>query len=87
MDIPEIMIGLLFLLAGIALFAGAIVTRLRMEQEIKGGRRIRWNNYLPYWNAEDFSDKGNRLRKIYNLLYFLLIFYSIALIVFMKSGG
>ena len=77
----------LFLVVGIALFAGAIVARLKMEKEVKGGRRIVWNSYLPYFNSNDFSEKGNRLRKIYNIFYFVLIVYSLVLIAFMKTSG
>ena len=80
------LLGLLFLVIGVALFAGAIAIRLKMESEVKGGRKILWNNYLPYWNSSDFSEKGNTLRKTYNIIYFALIVYSIALIIFMKAN-
>ena len=86
-DSSRIFYGLLFLVVGIALFAGAIVTRLQMEKEVKGGRRVVLNSHLPYFNSNDFSEKGNRLRKIYNILYFVLIVYSLALIAFMKASG
>ena len=86
-DASRIIFGLLFLVAGIALFAGAIITRLKMEKEIKGGRRVVLNSHLPYFNSKDFSEEGNRLRKIYNLFYFVLIVYALALLVFMKAGG
>lgn len=78
------MLGILFLVVGIALFAGAIVIRLKMENEVKGGRKVLWNNVFPYWNSSDFSEKGNKLRKAYNVIYFALIVYSSALIIFMK---
>jgi hypothetical protein len=86
-DASRIFYGLLFLVIGIALFAGAIMARLEMEKEVKGGRRIVWNSYFPYFNSNDFSDKGNRFRKIYNIFYFVLIVYSLVLITFMKTGG
>jgi len=63
------------------------MTRLQLEKEVKGGRKVILNNLLPYWNADDFSKKGNSLRKIYNRIYYALIVYSLALIVFMKSSG
>ena len=86
MEASRIFLVLLFLAIGIALFAGAIATRLQMEKEVKGGRRVLWNSYLPYWNSNDFSEKGNRLRKIYNLIYFVLIVYSLVLVIFMKAS-
>jgi hypothetical protein len=76
-----------FLVVGIVLFAAAITTRLKMEKEVKGGRRVVWNSYRPYFNSDDFSEQGNRLRKKYNRLYFVLIVYSLVLIVFMKANG
>ena len=87
MEASRVILVLLFLVIGIALFAGAIAIRLQMEKEVKGGRRVLWNSYLPYWNSSDFSEKGNRLRKTYNLNYFVLIVYSLALIIFMKASG
>jgi hypothetical protein len=87
MEASRLFLVLLFLIIGIALFAGAITTRLQMEKEVKGGRRVLWNSYFPYWNSNDFSDKGNRLRKIYNIIYFVLIVYSLVLVIFMKASG
>jgi len=86
MELSRILLALLFLAIGIALFLGAIMTRLQLEKEVKGGRKVILNNLLPYWNADDFSKKGNSLRKIYNRIYYALIVYSLALIVFMKSS-
>ncbi len=85
-DIIKIFIGFLFLVVGIALFLGAIVVRLRLEKEIKGGRKVVLNNILPYWNSSDFSEKGNSLRKVYNSFYFALIVYSLSLLVYVKSS-
>jgi hypothetical protein len=86
MEASRVFLVLLFLVIGIALFAGAIAIRLQMEKEVKGGRRVSWNSYLPYWNSNDFSEKGNRLRKTYNIIYFVLIVYSLALVSFMKAS-
>ncbi len=86
MDASRVIIGLLFLVVGVVLFLGAIVIRLQMEKEVKGGRVIIWNSYLPYWNSKDFTERGNSLRKMYNIIYFVLIFYSFALITFMKAS-
>ena len=86
MEISRILLSLLFLAIGIALFLGAIMTRLQLEKEVKGGRKVILNNFLPYWNADDFSEKGNSLRKTYNKIYYALIVYSLALIVFVKSS-
>jgi hypothetical protein len=41
---------------------------------------------LPYWNADDFTEKGNSLRKTYNNLYYALIVYSLALYAFMQAN-
>jgi hypothetical protein len=87
MEITRILVGLLFLVIGIALFGGAIYSRLQMEQEVRGGRKVVWNSVLPYGKAENFSVRGNRYRKAYNLLYLLLILYAFALIAFVKSTG
>ena len=86
MESSRIFLSLLFLAVGIALFRGAIVIRLQLEKEVKGGRIVFWNNFLPYWNEEDFTEKGNSLRKTYNKLYFALIVYSLALISFVKTS-
>jgi len=85
MDISRIFIGLLFLAVGIALFLGAIVVRLRLEKEIKDGRKIVLNNFLPYWNTDDFTEKGNSLRRKYNSFYYALILYSLSLYIYMNS--
>ncbi|MCP4471054.1 MAG: hypothetical protein GY815_10265 [Gammaproteobacteria bacterium] len=87
MEISRILAGLLFLVVGLALFAGAIYSRLQMEQEVRGGRKIAWNNVLPYGKAENFSARGNRYRKTYNLLYLLLILYAFALLSFVNSAS
>jgi len=86
METSRVIIGLLFLVVGVVLFRGAMSTRLQMEKEVKGGRVIRWNSFFPYWNSKDFTERGNSLRKRYNIIYFVLIFYSLALIAFMKVG-
>jgi len=86
MELSRILLTLLFLAIGIALFLGAIMTRLQLEKEVKGGRKVILNNFLPYWNADDFSEKGNSLRKTYNRIYYVLIVYSLALIAFVKSS-
>jgi len=57
-----------------------------MEKEVKGGRTVLWNSIFPYWNSKDFTERGNSLRKIYNIIYFVLIVYSLALITFMKAS-
>jgi len=87
LDTPRIITGLLFLVVGVGLFLGAIAIRLEMEKEVKGRRSVLWNSYLPYWNSKGFTPRGNSLRKIYNIIYFVLIAYSAALIVFMKASG
>jgi len=85
MEISRVFIGLLFLAVGVALFLGAIAIKLQMEKEVKGGRRVLWNSLFPYWNSKDFTERGNSLRKTYNLIYFVLIVYSLALIIFVKA--
>jgi len=86
MDASRVIIGLLFLVVGVVLFRGAMLTRLKMEKEVKGGRTVLWNNVLPYWNSKDFTERGNSLRKRYNIIYFVLIVYSFALVTFMQAG-
>ncbi len=87
MEASRVIIGLLFLAVGVVLFLGAIAIRLQMEKEVKGGRTIYWNSFLPYWNESDFNERGNSLRKTYNKIYYSLIVYSLALIIFMKASG
>ena len=85
MDVSRIFIGLLFLAVGVALFLGAIVIRLRLEKEVKGGKTVLLNNFLPYWNADYFTDKGNSLRKKYNIIYYALVAYSLSLFIYMNN--
>jgi hypothetical protein len=87
LETSRFLLGLLFLIIGIALFAAAIVIRLRMEKELIGERRALQNCHFPCWNPDGFSDRGNIFRKIYNVIYFALILYSIALIIFMKANN
>jgi hypothetical protein len=87
MAASRVFLGLLFLVVGVALFLAAIVIRLQMEKEVKGRRKVLWNSFLPYWNSNDFSEKGNSLRKTYNIIYFALFVYSLALVSFMKTSG
>ena len=61
MEASRVIIGLLFLAIGVALFLGAIAIRLQMEKEVKGGRTVIWNSFLPYWNSKDFTERGNPL--------------------------
>ncbi len=85
MDVSRIFIGLLFLAVGVALFLGAIVIRLRLEKEVKGGRTVVLNNFLPYWNTDNFTDHGNLLRKKYNIIYYALVVYSLSLFIYMNN--
>ena len=87
LEAVRVLLGLLFLIIGIALFAAANVIRLRMEKELVGERRALQNSHFPCWNSNGFSDRGNTLRKIYNVVYFALILYSVALIIFMKASN
>ena len=86
METSRLFLGLLFLVVGIALFAIAIIIKLQMEKEVKGGKTVLQNSFLPYWNSDKFSEKGNTLRKTYNIVYFVLIVYSLTLMIFMKTG-
>ena len=86
METSRFFLGLLFLVVGIALFAITIIIKLQMEKEVKGGKTVLQNSFLPYWNSDKFSEKGNTLRKTYNIVYFVLIVYSLTLMVFMKTG-
>ena len=80
------MLGVLFLVIGIALFGGAIATRLQMEKEFKGGTQRLPSKFFLYLNSSDFSEKGNALRKKYNIIYSVLTVYSLALFIFMKAN-
>ena len=86
METSRFFLSLLFLVVGIALFAIAIIIKLQMEKEVKGGKTVLQNSFLPYWNSDKFSENGNTLRKTYNIVYFVLIVYSLTLMVFMKTG-
>jgi hypothetical protein len=85
-EISKIIFGLLFFAVGIALFLGAIMTRLQLEKEVKSGRTVVLNNFLPYWNTDDFTEKGNSLRKKYNNFYYALVVYSLSLFFYMKTS-
>lgn len=81
------MLEVLFIVIGIALFAGAIATRLQVEKEFKGGTQRLPGNLFLYLNSSDFSEKGNALRKKYNIIYIVLMVYSLALFIFVKANG
>ena len=80
------MFNVVFLVIGVALFAGAIATRLQMEKEFKDGTQSLPRNFFLYLNSDDFSARGNALRKKYNVIYSVLTIYSIALFIFMKAN-
>ena len=86
MEIWRVLVGVLFLVVGIMLSRWIVMVKLELEGEIKGGESTRLSNILPIGGAERFSEKGNLLRKRYNNLYYMLIVYSVALFVFMRSG-
>jgi len=81
------MLKVLFLVIGILLFAGAIATRLQMEKEFKGGTSRLPSKFFLYLDSDDFSEKGNVLRKKYNVIYLVLSIYSVALFIFIKANG
>lgn len=64
---------------GLGLFAWGVILRFQLEKEVKKGKTVLWNNFLPYWNHNDFTEKGNQIRKSYNKTYFVFIFYIIIL--------
>jgi len=80
------LLNLLFFIIGIALFAGAIATRLKMEKEFKDGTQILPRNFFLYLDSSNFSKKGNALRKKYNVIYTVLTVYSLALFIYMKAN-
>ena len=86
MEISRVLIGSLFVVVGIVLARWVVSTKLQLEKEGKQGKSINMHKMLPYWNADDFTEKGNSLRKTYNNLYYALILYSLALYVFMQSN-
>jgi lipopolysaccharide biosynthesis regulator YciM len=85
-EASRILLSVLFLVIGIALFAGAIATRLQMEKEFKEGTQSLPRNFFLYLNSSGFSEKGNALRKKYNIIYSVLTVYSLALFIFMKAN-
>lgn len=87
MDLSRIILGALFLIVGILLFGGIVMVKLQLEAEVKGGTPVKLGNMFPIGDASRFSDKGNALRKKYNILYYLLVVYSLALIAFMHLGN
>jgi len=82
----RILLNWLFLVIGIALFALAIATRLQMEKEFKDGAERLPSNFFLYLDSSGFSDKGNALRKKYNIIYSVLTVYSLALFIYMKAN-
>ena len=78
--------GSLFVVVGIVLTRWIIVTRLKLEKEVKEGKYFNMHKMLPYWDADDFTEQGNALRKTFNNLYYALVVYSVALYVFMQSN-
>jgi hypothetical protein len=86
MEISRVLIGSLFVVVGIVLARWVVSTKLQLEKEGKEGKSINMHKMLPYWNADDFTEKGNSLRKTYNNLYYALIVYSLALYAFMQAN-
>ena len=76
----------LFLIIGIALFAGAIATRLQMEKEYKGGAQRLPTRLFLYLDSSDFSERGNALRKKYNVIYSALSVYSVSLFIYIRAN-
>jgi hypothetical protein len=58
-EASRILLNLVFFVIGIALFAGAIATRLQMEKEFKDGAQSLPSNFFLYLDSSDFSEKGN----------------------------
>ncbi len=86
MEVSRILIGSLFVVVGIVLARWIVVIKLQLEKEVKEGKSINQHNFLPYWKVDDFTDKGNSLRKTYNNLFYALTVYSLALYFFMHSS-
>ena len=86
MEISRVLIGSLFVVVGIVLARWIMVIKLKLEKEVKQGKSFNLHKLLPYWNADDFTELGNSLRKTYNKLYYVLIVYSLALYVFMQAS-
>jgi hypothetical protein len=86
MEISRVLIGSLFVVVGFVLARWVVSTKLQLEKEGKEGKSINMHKILPYWNADDFTEKGNSLRKTYNNLYYALVVFSLALYVFMHSS-
>jgi hypothetical protein len=78
--------GSLFVVVGIVLTGWVMKTKLQLEKEVKEGKSVNMHKLLPFWNGDDFTEKGNSLRKTYNNLYYVLIVYSVALYLFMQTG-
>jgi len=86
MEVSRILIGSLFVVVGIVLTRWIMVTKLKLAKEMKEGKSFNMHKLLPYWNADDFTELGNSLRKTYNYLYYALTAFSLALYVFMRSN-
>ena len=84
-EASRILLNSIFFVIGIALFAGAIATRLQMEKEFKDGVQSLPSNLFLYLDSSGFSEKGNALRKIYNIIYTVLTVYSLVLFIYMKA--
>ena len=87
MEISRILIGSLFVVVGVVLTRWIMVTKLKLAKEMKEGKTFNMHKLLPYWNADDFTELGNTLRKTYNNLYYALTVFSVALYVFMQPNG
>ncbi len=86
MEVSRILMGSLLVVVGIVLTRWIMVTRLKLEKEVKEGKSFNMHKVLPYWNADDFTELGNALRKTYNNLYYALVVFSLTLYVFMQSN-
>jgi len=57
-----------------------------MEKEFKDGTQSLPSNFFLYLDSSGFSEKGNALRKKYNIIYSVLTAYSLALFIYMKAN-
>jgi hypothetical protein len=85
-DALLIIAKLILLFVAIVLFVFGGILRFQLEKEVKKGRTVLWNNFLPYWNKNDFSERGNEIRKQYNKSYYAFIFVCLLLFLTLNAS-
>ena len=83
-ELIQTLLGMVLVAISLGLFVASAILRHLMMKEVKKGKVVFWNNFLPYLNAGDFTEKGNKHRKTYNKIFGALIVCFVGIFAFRK---